>query len=90
MKAGQRKAEQQFKREFDRVNRENQRRVDKANRENQRKVDAYNRKAETHNRKVVADLNKQLRAASPSVTYRPAEQNLVERVHNAINFDAGL
>lgn len=90
MRAAQRKAEQQFKRDVDKVNRENQRRVNKVNRENQRKVDAYNRKADTHNRKVVADLNRQLRATSPSVNYRPAEQDLVARVHSAINFDDGL
>lgn len=90
IRAAQRKAEQQFKREVDKVNRENQRRVNNVNRENQRRVDAYNRKADAHNRKVVADLNKQLRATPTSVTYRPAEQDLVERVHNAISFDDGL
>lgn len=105
MRAAQRKAEQQIKREVDKVNRENQRRVDaynrkveahnkaevaRVNRENQRRVDAHNQKVDAHNRKVVADLNEHLRATSPSVTYRPTEEALVERVHAAISFDDGL
>jgi hypothetical protein len=67
MLAGQRKAEAQWKREVDRVNRENQRRldaynreVDRVNRENQRRVDAHNRSVDQHNTKVVADYNRQV------------------------------
>ncbi|KQP26776.1 hypothetical protein ASF38_07105 [Aeromicrobium sp. Leaf272] len=94
MRAAQRDFERQFKREVEKASRtferEVNREIDKANRSNKRIVDAHNRKADAHNRKVIADLNKQLRASSPSVTYRPAEEALVERVHGAINFDDGV
>ncbi len=61
MREAQRKAEQQFKREVDRVNREVQREVDRVNRANQRAVDEYNRKAKAHNQKVVDDYNRGVR-----------------------------
>lgn len=47
MREAQQKAEQQLKREVDRVNSANKRAVDK-----------YNRKVEAHNKKVVADYNR--------------------------------
>jgi hypothetical protein len=53
MRAAQRKAEAEFKREVDRVNRENQ-----------RQVDAHNRKVEQHNKKVVADHNREVDRAN--------------------------
>ena len=72
--------------EVARVNRENQRRVDEYN----RKVEVANRAADQHNKKVIADLNARLQAGThSSVTYRPEERTLVERVHGAINFDDG-
>lgn len=111
IRAAQRKAEQQFKREVDRVNRENQRRVDaynrkvdaanraevarvnreidKVNRENQRRVDAHNRQVVAANKKAVDQWNARVRAQSPTVTYRPTEADLVERVHESISFDNG-
>lgn len=49
MRAAQRKAEAEVKREIDRVNRENK-----------RQVEAHNRKVEQHNRKVVADHNREV------------------------------
>jgi len=71
LRAAQRRAEAQFKREIDRVNRENQRRidahdreVDRVNRENQRRLDAYNRRVDQHNQKVVTDYNRQVRSAT--------------------------
>lgn len=64
VRAAQRKAEADWKRKIARVNRENQREVDRVNRENKRRVEAYNRKVDQHNAKVVADLNRQLRAAT--------------------------
>jgi hypothetical protein len=67
MRAAQRKAEAEWKREVDRVNRVNQRNVDaynreldRVNRENQRRIDAHNRKVEQHNTKVVADYNRRV------------------------------
>lgn len=104
MREAQRKAQRELQREVDRVNRENKRRVDaynrkveaqnkreidRVNRENKRRVDAHNREAERHNKKVVDDLNRRLQAGNGSVVYRPAEQALVERVHDAIDFDDG-
>jgi hypothetical protein len=71
MRAAQRKAEAQLKREVDRVNRENQRRVDAYNRKvdqhNKKVVTDYNRKVDQHNKKVVADYNRQVDASSRSV-----------------------
>lgn len=58
IRAAQRTAEAAVKREMDRAERENRREVDRVNRENQRRVDAHNRKAEQHNRKVIADYNR--------------------------------
>lgn len=102
MREAQRKFERDVKREIDRVNRENKRRVDsynrkvdahnkkeieRVNRENRKQVDAYNRDVVRHNRTVVADLNKRLSGAG--VSYRPAERTLVDRVHDAIDFDDG-
>lgn len=98
IRAAQRKAEAQLKRETDAYNRE----VDRVNRENQRRVDACNRKADQHNKKVVADynrhvasvnahnravvgeLNRQLSAASSGPRYTPQEQALADRVQRAV------
>jgi hypothetical protein len=95
VRAAQRKAEAAWRREVERVNRENQREVDRVNRENKRRVDARNRKVDQHNKKVVdrvnrhnaaviADLNRQLRAASTGPRYTVQEQALADRVHDAL------
>ena len=81
-----REVERHNRREIDRVNRENKKAVDEYN----RKVEQHNREADRHNQKVVDDLNRQLAAGTRrKVSYRPAEQVLVERVQSAINFDDG-
>jgi hypothetical protein len=88
LRAAQRRAEAQWKREVDRVNRENKRRVDAYNRKvdqhNKKVVADYNRKVDAHNRAVVADLNRQLRAASSGPRYTVREQALADRVQNAV------
>lgn len=68
MREAQRRAEQEFKREVDRVNRANKkavddynREVDRVNRANKQAVDDHNRKAEAHNRKVIDDYNARVR-----------------------------
>jgi len=65
MREAQRKAEQQLKREIDRVNRANKRAVDEYNRKaeahNKKVIADYNRKAEAHNKKVIADYNSRVR-----------------------------
>lgn len=65
MREAQRKAEQQLKREIDRVNRANKRAVDDYNRKaqahNKKVIADYNRKAEAHNKKVIADYNSRVR-----------------------------
>lgn len=79
------------------VARHNQREIDRVNRENKKAVDDYNRKvaqhnheADRHNQKVVDDINRQLAGgARRTVSYRPSEQVVVERVQSAINFDDG-
>jgi hypothetical protein len=74
MRAAQRKAEAEYRREVERVNRENQRRVDaynrqvdqhnkreidRVNRENQRRVDDYNRQVDAHNKREVDRVNRE-------------------------------
>ncbi|MGI5950443.1 MAG: toll/interleukin-1 receptor domain-containing protein [Brooklawnia sp.] len=82
-----RKVTQHNQREIDRVNRENKKAVDDYN----RKVAQHNREADRHNKKVVDEINRRLAAtpATRTVTYQPAERQLVERVHGAIDFDDG-
>jgi hypothetical protein len=75
-----RKVDAHNKREVDRVNRENKRRVDAYNRD----VAAHNRKADAHNKKVIADINHQLRAASAGPRYTPSEEALADRVQVAL------
>jgi hypothetical protein len=69
LQEAQRRAEADYRREVERVNRENQRRVDAYNRqvdqhnqrqvrEHQRRIDEYNRRAEQHNKRVLADYNR--------------------------------
>lgn len=101
IREAQRKAEQQLRKEVDRVNRENRRAVDQYNRkvaahnkrqvdEYNRRVDAHNRKAEEHNEKVVAEINRRLnQPREVRVIYEPTERALVDRVHSAIEFDDG-
>ncbi|CAN5812979.1 hypothetical protein BH23GEM7_BH23GEM7_14260 [soil metagenome] len=95
MREAQRRAEQQLKREVDRVNRANKKAVDDCNRKveaQNRKVIAdhnarvrdHNRRADTRNKKVIADLNRQLRSASSSVRYTEPERRLADRVHDAV------
>jgi TIR domain len=71
LRAAQRKAEAQWKREVDRVNRENQRRVDAHNRKvdqhNKKVVADYNRKVDQHNKRVVADYNRRADAHNRTV-----------------------
>jgi hypothetical protein len=95
LREAQRKAEQQIRREIDRVNRANERAVNDYNRRaeaHNRKVIAdhntrvreHNRKADANNRRVIADLNRRLRSASSSVRYTTSERQLADRVHRAI------
>jgi hypothetical protein len=95
MREAQRKAEEQLKREVDRVNRINKQRVDDYNRKaeahNRKVVADYNSRIREHNRKVdahsqrdIADLNRQLRSASATVRYTPAERQLADRVYRAV------
>ena len=95
MREAQRKAEEQLKREVDRVNRINKQRVDDYKRKveaHNRKVVAdynsrareHNRKVDAHNQKVIADLNRQLRSASATVRYTPPERQLADRVYRAV------
>lgn len=57
MREAQRKAQQQFQREVDRVNRENQRRADANARKVQAAVSAHNRKVDAYNRSVASQIN---------------------------------
>ena len=95
LREAQRRAEQQVKREVDRVNRANKKAVDDYNRkaaahnrkvvaDYNRQVDAHNRRADAHNKKVIADLNRRLRSATSGVRYTEPERRLADRVHRAV------
>lgn len=95
MREAQRKAEQQLKREIDRLNRVNKRAVDDYNRKaeaHNKKVIAdynsrvrdHNKKADAHNKKVISDINRQLRSATSGVRYTEQERLLADRVHQAV------
>lgn len=86
-----------YNREVERINRANQRKVDEHNRavarHNQSEIDRYNRhvasvnaanqRANNHNQRVIADLSAQLRSPS-RVSYTPSEQELADRLHDAL------
>lgn len=91
----QRRAEEQIKREIDRVNRINRQRVDDYNRaveahnrkvvsEHNTRVREHNRRVSAHNQRIVADLNRQLRSATAKVRYTPPEEQLADRVYRAV------
>lgn len=81
-----RAVERRNEREINRVNRENKKAINDYN----RKVDQHNREANRHNQKMVDDITRQLTAGTRrTVSYRPSEQVLVERVQGAIDFDDG-
>ena len=95
LREAQRRAEQQIKREVDRVNRANKNAVDAYNRKvkahNKKVVDDYNarvrdrnRRADTHNKQVIAELNRQLRSGSSTIRYTEPERRLADRVHEAV------
>ena len=95
IREAQRKAEQQMKREIDRVNRANKKAVDDYNRKaeahNKKVTDDYNsrvrdhnRKADAHNKRVISDINRQLRSATSGVRYTEQERLLADRVHQAV------
>lgn len=91
LRAAERKAQAAWKREVDRVNRENKRRVDAYNRKvdqhNNRVLADYNRRVDRvnrHNQAVFAELNKQLRAGSSTPRYTAAEEALADRVQHAL------
>lgn len=95
LREAQRKAEQQLKREVDRVNRANKKAVDDHNRkvdahnkkavdDHNRRVRDHNRKAQSHSEKVISDLARQLRSPSSRVQYTEPEQALADRVHSAV------
>jgi hypothetical protein len=78
--AHNRKVDAENKRRVDAHNRE----VERVNRENQRRIDAHNRNVDRHNQAVIDDLNRQLRAASSGPRYTVAEEELADRVQQAV------
>jgi hypothetical protein len=95
LREAQRKAKQQLDRELDRINRANKKAVDDYNRKamahNKKVVDDYNarardhnRKADVHNRRIIAEINRQLRTATSGVRYTQPERELADRVHRAV------
>jgi len=95
LREAQRRAEREIKREVDRVNRANKKAVHDYNRKveaHNRKVVAnyntraerHNRRANTHNKKVIADLNRQLRSGTGNIRYTEPERRLADRVYEAV------
>ena len=99
LQAAQRRAEADIKRRVDAINRKNQQAVDAHNRKakahNQAVVNDHNRRVNSrnqeiarvnsHNARVVSDLNKQLRSTSTvRSTYTPDERALADRVQEAL------
>ena len=95
LREAQRKAQQEMKREVDRINRVNKKAVDDYNRKarahNMKVIDDYNTRARVHNRKadaqnkrVIADINRQLRTATSGARYTPPERELADRVYRAV------
>lgn len=81
-----RKVKQHNKREFDRVQRQNNKAVEDYN----RKVKQHNQQVAQQQQRTVNEINRRLSAPSRvTVSYRPYEQGLVDRVQGAINFDDG-
>lgn len=95
LRAAQRQAQQQFNREVRRVEREvnaQNRKIQAQNEKNvrdyNRAVDQHNRRANAHNQKVIDEINRRLAASGrQQVRYTPQEQELVDRVHDAIPVD---
>ena len=96
MREAQRRAEQQIRRDVDRVNRANKRAVDDHNRkaeahnrrvisDHNRRADAHNRRVRTHNRKVIGRLGRELRSAAGRVRYTEPERRLADRVKGAVS-----
>lgn len=48
------------------------------------RVRDHNHRANAHNKKVITDLNRQLRSASSSIRYTEPERRLADRVHGAV------
>jgi TIR domain len=99
LRAAQRQAEQQLRRDVKRAEAQLQRDIDAHNRkadahnrrvvnEYNRAVDQHNRRAAANNKKLIDEINRRLAAAGRSqVRYTPQEQELVDRVHDAIPVD---
>lgn len=95
LREAQRRAQQEMKREIDRVNRANKQAVDSYNRKvdahNRKIVSDYNRRAAAHNRQVesrnkslLASINRQLRSPSSSIRYSESELALADRLQRAV------
>lgn len=98
LRAAQRKADAQAKRQVGEVNRKNQRAINDYNRKvrsnNQKAVSQYNQEVNAHNREVrrvnahnaqvVGDLQKQLRSSGTGPRYTPSEQVLADRVQESL------
>jgi TIR domain-containing protein len=88
IRAAQRQAEQQFRREVNKVNQKLQTEARKVDQHNRRVIADYNRHVDAtnrHNEQVVNRLNQQLAATSRprTVTYTVEERQLVDRVQEA-------
>ena len=95
LRQAQRKTQQEFNREVNRINRVNKKAVDDYNRRakahNKKVIDDYNarvkdhnRKADAQNKRVIADINRQLRTTDSGLHYTQPERELADRVYRAV------
>lgn len=91
IRQAQRKADDEWRREIDRVNRENQRRVNTHNRKveehNRKVITSYNRHVDhvnAHNAATISDMQRQLRRASNGPQYTVTEEALANRIQDAV------
>lgn len=90
VRAAQRKAEQDLKRQVAAYNRKVESHNRKVVADYNRAVQQHNRRADAHNKKVIDEINRRLAVASRPqvlVRYTPAEQELVDRMHDVVPTD---
>ena len=90
VKAAQRKAEHDLKRQVADYNRKVEAHNRKVVADHNRAVQQHNRRADAHNQKVIDEINRRLAITSRPqmiVRYTPAEQELVDRLHDVVPID---
>jgi TIR domain len=83
MRAAQRAAEQEWKRQAQQAERQVNREIDRVNRENQRRVDEYNRKVDAENKRRVDAYNRRVDQVNREEQSRVDDYNRKAERHNS-------